>query len=129
MSETSNSPKPVLLTVLKIAKSSFAAHHHRNSPKKFTQHQLFACLVLNDFFMTDYRGLVEHLADCDPLADSIELICIPHYTMFQKAARRLLVNRGARRNGSCSDATPDSSERGGDRFHWTKGDECKCVFR
>jgi hypothetical protein len=31
-------------------------YSHRNSPKKFTQHQLFACLVLKSFLRTDYRG-------------------------------------------------------------------------
>lgn len=95
MSVTSKSPKAVLLTAWKIAKASLPAHRHRNSPKKFTQHQLFACLVLKNFLKTDYRGLVEYLADCDSLADSIELVCIPHYTTFQKAAKRLLVSKSA----------------------------------
>ena len=97
MSLTSKSPKAVLLTALKIAKSSLPAHRHRNSPKKFTQHQLFACLVLKNFLKTDYRGLVEYLADCDSLSDAIELVCVPHYTTFQKAARRLLVNKTAQK--------------------------------
>ena len=35
---------------------------HPNSPKKFTQHQLFACLVLKNFFRTDYRGVVTQIA-------------------------------------------------------------------
>ena len=97
MSVTSKSPKAVLLTAWKISKASLPAHRHRNSPKKFTQHQLFACLVLKNFLKTDYRGLVEYLADCDSLADAIELVCIPHFTTFQKAARRLLVNKSAQK--------------------------------
>ena len=32
-------------------------------PKKFTQPQLFACLVLKTFFQTDYRGVVVFLND------------------------------------------------------------------
>ena len=97
MSITSKSPKAVLLTALKIAKSTLPPHRHRNSPKKFTQHQLFACLVLKNFLKTDYRGLVQYLADCESLANSIDLDCIPHYTTLQKAARRLLVNRSAQK--------------------------------
>ena len=97
MSVTSKSPKAVLLTAWKVSKASLPAHRHRNSPKKFTQHQLFACLVLKNFLKTDYRGLVEYLADCDSLADAIELVCIPHFTTFQKAARRLLVNKSAQK--------------------------------
>jgi len=29
---------------------------HSNSPKNFTLHQLFACLVLKNFLKMDYRG-------------------------------------------------------------------------
>ena len=71
-------------------------YSHRNSPKKFTQHQLFACLVLKCFLKTDYRGVVAHLADCPSLAEAIELGSIPHYTTLQKAARRLLAAAPAR---------------------------------
>ena len=93
MSITSKSPKAVLLTALKIARASLPAHSHKNSPKKFTQHQLFACLVLKNFLRTDYRGLVESLADCDSLSQAIELESVPHFTTFQKAAKRLLVSK------------------------------------
>jgi len=34
-------------------------YSHHFSPKTFTQAQLFACLVLKQFFTTDYRGIVE----------------------------------------------------------------------
>ena len=97
MSITSKSPKAVLLTALKIARASLPAHSHKNSPKKFTQHQLFACLVLKNFLRTDYRGLVESLADCDSLCQSIELESVPHFTTFQKAAKRLLVSKSAKK--------------------------------
>ncbi len=95
MSDTSKSPKAVLLTAWKIAKASLPAHRHLHSPKKFTQHQLFACLVLKHFLKTDYRGLVESLADCDSLNKAIELACIAHFTTFPKAACRLLVSKSA----------------------------------
>ena len=97
MSVTSKSPKAVLAMALKVAQASLRAHRHRNSPKKFTQHQLFACLVLKNFLRTDYRGLVEYLADCDSLCKTIELECVPHFTTFQKAAKRLLVNKAAQK--------------------------------
>ena len=93
MSVTSKSPKAVLLTALKVARSSLRAHRHKNSPKKFTQHQLFACLVLKNFLRTDYRGLVEYLVDCQSLCEAIELGSVPHFTTLQKAAKRLLVNK------------------------------------
>ena len=82
---------------LKIARASLPAHSHKNSPKKFTQHQLFACLVLKNFLRTDYRGLVESLSDCDSLCKAIELQSVPHYTTFQKAAKRLLVSKPSKK--------------------------------
>ena len=53
--------------------------------------------MLKNFLKTDYRGFVEYLADCDSLADLIELVCIPHHTTFQKAAKRLLVSKLAQK--------------------------------
>ncbi len=90
MSTTSKSPKAVLVTAFQIAQQSLKAYSHRCSPKKFTQHQLFAVLVLKNFLKTDYRGVVKHLEDCPDLADAIELTKIPHYTTLQKASKRLL---------------------------------------
>lgn len=72
------------------AKDALPAYAHRFSPKKFTQHQLFACLVLKEFLKADYRGIVHLLADCPNLCTAIELEHIPHYTTLQKAADRLL---------------------------------------
>ena len=97
MSVTSKSPKAVLLTALGVAQKSLPAYCHKYSPKKFTQHQLFACLVLKNFLKTDYRGIVDHLKDCPSLADAIDLKKIPHFTTLQKAAHRLLVSKTAQR--------------------------------
>jgi Transposase DDE domain len=97
VARTSKSPKAVLLAALGTAREALPLYSHRHSPKKFTQHQLFACLVLKCFLKTDYRGVVAHLADCRSLAEAIELAQIPHYTTLQKAARRLLAAASARR--------------------------------
>jgi len=80
----------VILAALAVAERSLPVYSHRCSPKKFTQHQLFACLVLKSFLKTDYRGVVAHLADCPSLVEVLGLPAIPHYTTLQKAARRLL---------------------------------------
>jgi hypothetical protein len=72
------------------------AHRHRFSPKKFTQPQLLACLVLKEFLRLDYRGLAEHLADYPNLARPIGLKTVPHFTTFQKAAARLFQAAPAR---------------------------------
>jgi hypothetical protein len=87
---TSKSPRRVLQVAFDAACQALSAHRHRFSPKKFTQPQLLACLVLKEFLRLDYRGLAAHLADHHDLARSIGLGEVPHYTTFHKAAGRLL---------------------------------------
>ena len=64
---TSKSPLRVLLTALDVGKSALRPYAHRFSPKKFTQPQLFACLVLKEFLKLDYRGLSMLLKDAPDL--------------------------------------------------------------
>ena len=90
MSTTSKSPRRVLLAAYAMARDALPDYAHRNSPKKFTQHQLFACLVLKTFHKTDYRGIVAILADSPELCASIGMTCVPHFTTLQKAERRIL---------------------------------------
>ena len=90
MSTTSKSPRKVIKVAFKVAKQSLPEYSHEFSPKKFTQHQLFACLVLKSFLKTDYRGVVQFLKDCQSLQEVIGLQRVPHFTTLQKAARRLL---------------------------------------
>jgi hypothetical protein len=97
VARTSKSPRAVLLAALATAQGALPLYSHRYSPKKFTQHQLFACLVLKSFLKTDYRGVVAHLADCPSLLETLELARVPHYTTLQKATRRLLAAAPARR--------------------------------
>jgi hypothetical protein len=87
----------VLLAALATAERALPLYSHRHSPKKFTQHQLFACLVLKSFLKTDYRGVVAHLSDCPSLVETLGLTSVPHYTTLQKAACRLLAAAPARR--------------------------------
>jgi hypothetical protein len=93
---TSKSPRRVLQVAYDAACQALPAHRHRFSPKKFTQPQLLACLVLKEFLRLDYRGFAGHLTDHLDLARLIELKVVPHYTTFQKAAVRLLKAAPAR---------------------------------
>jgi len=80
----------VLRVAYEAACRALPAHAHIISPKKFTQPQLLACLVLKEFSRLDYRGLAAHLADHSDLRRLIGLKAVPHFTTFQKAAQRLL---------------------------------------
>ena len=84
------------MAALATARRALPAYSHACSPKKFTQHQLFACLVLKNFLRTDYRGVVAHLADHPTLVASLQLAQIPHFTTVEKAAKRLLKSAAAR---------------------------------
>jgi Transposase DDE domain len=90
VSTTSKSPKDVLTEAWSVASQVFPKYSHKNSPKKFTQGQLFACLVLKNFLKLDHRGLQHLLVDCSDLTAAIEMKSVPHFTTFQKASRKLL---------------------------------------
>ena len=90
MSSASKSPRRVLKTAYLIGHLSLPLYAHVCAPKKFTQPQLFACLALKEFLQLDYRKLAALLIDCPDLCSVIDLDSVPHFTTFQKAARRLL---------------------------------------
>ena len=92
MSLTSKSPRKVALEALAVAQRVLPAYSHPFSPKKFTQHQLFALLVLKTHQRKDYRGVVALLDDMPELVAALELNVIPHYTTLQKASERLLTH-------------------------------------
>ena len=78
------------MVAYRVAQQALPAYSHPFSPKTFTQHQLFACLVLKTFYKTDYRGIIAILRDSPTLCKTIHLTKLPHYTTIQKAAKRLL---------------------------------------
>ncbi|MEM6328827.1 MAG: transposase [Planctomycetota bacterium] len=88
----SRSPKAVLCEAYSTALFALPAYSHRCSPKKFTQHQLFACLVLKDFYNLSYRATAAMLVDCSDLREAVRLERVPHFSTLEKAAKRLLVS-------------------------------------
>lgn len=97
MSKLTKSPLRVAREALAVSRQTLRAYAHKCSPKKYTQHQLFACLVLKTFLKTDYRGVAAQLADHSDLREALGLRTVPHYTTPQKASRRLLRTPAARR--------------------------------
>ena len=83
---------PVMLAkqALQTATMALSPYSASRSRHDFTQAQLFAILTLRQFFQTDYRGIVQLLADLTDLRAAIGLSKIPHYTTLQKAQQRLL---------------------------------------
>jgi hypothetical protein len=75
---------------MRIGNEGLAPYSAPKSPKKFTQAQLFAILVLRQFFKTDYRGIVMILSDMSDLRDALGLGQVPHYSTLCYAEQRLL---------------------------------------
>lgn len=89
MSMTSKSPRKVALVALKVGQEVLDDYAHRYAPKKFTQPQIFVCLVLKCFFKTDYRGIEQYLRDMPGICQAIGLKGVPDHSTLHKAARRL----------------------------------------
>jgi hypothetical protein len=97
MTKLTKSPVRVARHALAVGSLAVRPYAHRFSPRKYTQPQLFACLVLKTFLKVDYRGLTAHLADHSDVREVLGLAAVPHFTTVQKASRRLLAAAVARR--------------------------------
>ena len=87
----------VALVALNAVKESLPEYAHVNSPQKFTQHQLFACLVLKRFLDLDYRGIYAVLCEWPAIPRCLGLEKVPHFITLQQAHQRLLAAKPARR--------------------------------
>jgi hypothetical protein len=86
----SKSPMALAKEALSIGEESLPPQSSQYSRKDFTQAQLFAILVLRQFFKTDYRGIVQLLQDLGDLRTVLKLEKIPHYSTLCYAEGRLL---------------------------------------
>ena len=83
------SPTSLAREALALAREAMPAYSFR-SRRDFTQHQLFAILVLRQFLKTDYRGVVTMLAEWPAMQKVLGLKKVPHYSTLCYAHRRLL---------------------------------------
>src|ERR1700741_5026753 len=90
MKRLSKSPLHFVYQALLVGLKALRPFAHRFSPQRYTQPQLFACLVLKTFFKTDYRGVQAQLTDPSALPLALARRDVPHFTTLQKASRRLL---------------------------------------
>ena len=84
------SPVALAKTAYGVAQAALPAYSSPFSRKDFTQPQLYACLVLMEFFKTDYRGIVAYLSDFSDLRQVLGLTDkVPHYSTLCRAKDRL----------------------------------------
>ena len=75
---------------LAAGKQALTEYSCAKSPHKFTQPQLFALLVLKQFFKLDYRGVTQYLARWAELRSVLGLRKVPHFRTLHEASKRLL---------------------------------------
>jgi len=90
MSKTTKSSIKVAKVALRVAARTLPKYAHQFSPKKFTQPQLFACLVLKTLWKCDFRTTQLRLQESDKIVRTLGLKTVPHYTTLHKASLRFL---------------------------------------
>jgi hypothetical protein len=100
------SPRAVVREALRLAKDALPAYSSPYSRKDYTQHQLFAVLALKTFLKTDYRGVVQILADFAELRNDLGLTKVPNYSTLCYAERRLLKKGTSLSSSSVPPHTP-----------------------
>lgn len=90
MRAMTKSPVALAREAFAVGQAGLQTYSSRFSRKDFTQPQLFSLLVLKKFFKTDYRGLVEMVADFSDLRKVLKLKKVPHYSTLCYAEKRLL---------------------------------------
>ncbi len=90
------SPLSLAQMALKTAQEALPQYSDLRSRHDFTQAQIFAILVLRQFFKTDYRGIVRILQEHQSIKDALKLNKLPHYTTLQKAQQRMLKKTSSR---------------------------------
>jgi Transposase DDE domain len=73
---------------LRLARRHLADHAHRFAPKKFTQPQLFACVILKAHMGCTYRKCEELLILMPAVREAIGLEEVPRFTTLQAFADR-----------------------------------------
>ena len=88
--KTTKSPLTVARLALELAKQCYPSYSCPKSPKRFTQPQLAACLVVKEFLRLDYRRVHQMLCEWSDLRQVLGLAKVPHFTTLCFAHRRLL---------------------------------------
>jgi len=90
------SPMVLAKLALKTAQEVLQPYSDIRSRHDFTQAQIFAILVLRQFFKTDYRGIIRILQEHQNIKDTLGLDKMPHFTTLQKAQQRMLKKTSSR---------------------------------
>jgi transposase len=91
--KTTKSPLTIARLALELAERCYPSYSCPKSPRRFTQPQLVACLVVKEFLRLDYRGVQQTLLEWSDLRKVLGLTKVPHFTSLCSAHKRLLRKR------------------------------------
>ena len=74
---------------LRAAKRVLPEYSCPNSPQRFTQPQLLACLVIKPWLGRTYRNVAEKLEQSPRLQSVLGLRAVPHYSTLKRFADRI----------------------------------------
>lgn len=98
MSRTTKSVLAVAQRALRVGQRTLPPYAHRFAPKKFTQPQLLAILVVRQMLKLDYRGMEVRLHEWAELRQVLGLKAVPTYATLCLAQHRLLGKKTSRRS-------------------------------
>jgi len=104
------SPLALARLALKTAQQVLPIYSDLRSRHDFTQAQVFAILVLRQFFKTDYRGIIRILQEHQNIKDALGLDKLPHFTTLQKAQQRMLKKTSSRECLRQFSITPETAD-------------------
>lgn len=104
--EMTKSAVALATEALHAAERVMPPYSHKFSPKKYTQPQLFAILVVRRFLGRDYRGIIVLLKEWSDLREAIGLDTVPNYSTLCYAERRLM-----KKGASTASLTASSAPR------------------
>ncbi|MBL8746017.1 MAG: hypothetical protein JNK58_06640 [Phycisphaerae bacterium] len=78
----------VVKLAMRLARRHLSDYSHPKSPRKFTQPQLFACLILKAHWNCTYRRCEELLILMPAVREAIGLLETPRFTTLQMFADR-----------------------------------------
>ena len=90
MSRTTLSVLALAGEALRVGRDAFDPYAHPNSPRKFTQPQLFACLAVRQMIGVGYDAASVRLAEWSDLRDALGLGRVPSGSTPRAAERRPL---------------------------------------
>lgn len=95
--ETSRSPRRVLRLAYRVGLKLLPLHDRRRSRLDFTLPQLFACLVLREFFGLSYRRMEQLLRDSPQWLGDVGLLVAPDHNTLWRALRWIVQARRVNR--------------------------------